>query len=203
MPKILAHPLILVAFLLSRLCALAEWETWKDCTLIPNEDNDGDSFHIEYNRKEYIIRLYFVDAPETGLSYRGADRQVAVQAAHFEKTPEEVIHAGRYAQFIAEQVLSKPFSVLTEGADVQGDSSMGRIYGFVTTSDGEDLAEVLVANGLARSYGMAVSTPRRDFHDFWRRYDQLEDLARRSGVGIYSSNPVRSIVRIKNSPKAY
>jgi len=200
MPKNSALPLILAAFLLSRLCAYAEWETWKDCTLIPNEDNDGDSFHIEYNRKEYIIRLYFVDAPETGLFYRGADRQVAVQAAHFEKTPEEVIHAGKYAQYVAERFLSRPFSVLTEGTDARGNSSMGRIYGFVTTSDGEDLAEVLVANGLARSYGMAVSTPRRDFHDFWRRYDQLEDRARRSGIGVYSPNPVRTIVRAKNSP---
>ena len=37
----------------------------KSCRLIPNPANDGDSFHVSAGEKEYIFRLYLVDAPET------------------------------------------------------------------------------------------------------------------------------------------
>ena len=42
-----------------------DWITLDDCKLIPNKANDGDSFHIRTNDNEYLVRLYFVDAPET------------------------------------------------------------------------------------------------------------------------------------------
>src|SRR5437899_7809336 len=42
-----------------------EWIVLKDCRLIPNPANDGDSFHVSVGPNEYLFRLYFVDAPET------------------------------------------------------------------------------------------------------------------------------------------
>ena len=42
-----------------------EWITLDNCQLIPNKANDGDSFHVRANETEYLVRLYFVDAPET------------------------------------------------------------------------------------------------------------------------------------------
>ena len=42
-----------------------DWITLDDCQLIPNKANDGDSFHVRTNDNEYLVRLYFVDAPET------------------------------------------------------------------------------------------------------------------------------------------
>jgi hypothetical protein len=42
-----------------------DWITLENCHLIPNEANDGDSFHVRANDTEYLVRLYFVDAPET------------------------------------------------------------------------------------------------------------------------------------------
>ena len=42
-----------------------DWITLDHCQLIPNKANDGDSFHVRANDNEYLVRLYFVDAPET------------------------------------------------------------------------------------------------------------------------------------------
>lgn len=170
-----------------------DWETWKGCKLIPNQYNDGDSFHVAYQGEEYIVRLYFVDTPETDKSNRGADSQVAAQAAHFGKSEDEVMHIGSYAKQATAQMLSRPFTVLTRGTDARGNSAIGRIYGFVKTADGKDLGEELVRNGLARSHGTKVSLPHKSASQIRANYDSLGERARRSKVGIYSPNPTRSI----------
>ena len=41
-----------------------DWITLENCRLVPSAANDGDSFHVSVNGKEYIFRLYLVDAPE-------------------------------------------------------------------------------------------------------------------------------------------
>ena len=58
---------VAVVFLLATagLRAQREWTKLEHCQLIPNPANDGDSFHVRANEKEYIFRLYLVDAPET------------------------------------------------------------------------------------------------------------------------------------------
>jgi competence protein ComEA len=184
--------LVLLALLPITLGA-SEWEVWKGCRLIPNDYNDADSFNVEYQGQRYIIRLYFVDAPETDNSF--PDR-VAEQARHHGKTDEEVIHIGRYSSAVAAQLLSNSFSVITRRQDARGRSSMPRFYGFVTTSDGEDLGEVLVASGLARSYGAAAHAPgRRSISEMRSRYDALEQSARKNRYGIYSPSPLRAINR--------
>ncbi len=206
-PQYIKSPTLLKYFLLLVLAlacltngAHAQWETWKGCRLIPNDSNDGDSFHVSYKNNEYIVRLYFVDTPETGTTNRGAEKQVADQAAHFGQSPEAVNHVGKYAKQATAQLLSRQFTVTTQGTDARGNSSIARIYGFVTTSDGEDLAETLTANGLARSYGMAEATPGKDRNQLRARYDRLEASARRQKVGIYSPNPLGSIARASSLP---
>ena len=62
------------------VAALAYWTTLANCQLQPNPAHDGDSFHVRCNGREYIFRLYFVDALETDNSV--PDR-VAQQAAYF------------------------------------------------------------------------------------------------------------------------
>jgi hypothetical protein len=42
-----------------------DWIVLNNCRLIANPANDGDSFHVSAGEKEYLFRLYFVDAPET------------------------------------------------------------------------------------------------------------------------------------------
>jgi endonuclease YncB( thermonuclease family) len=48
------------------------WIILKDCRFIANPANDGDSFHVSVGDKEYLFRLYFVDAPETDEMAPGA-----------------------------------------------------------------------------------------------------------------------------------
>ena len=62
------------------------WVTYKDCRYLPNVANDGDSFHVRAAGREYIFRLYFVDAPETDM--RIPDR-VAEQAKYFHVTIQD------------------------------------------------------------------------------------------------------------------
>ena len=42
----------------------SDWQTIRNCRLIENESNDGDSFHVKADGEERIFRLYFVDTPE-------------------------------------------------------------------------------------------------------------------------------------------
>lgn len=135
-----------------------------------------------------IVRLYFVDAPETDNSF--PDR-VRTQAEHFGKTPEETLHVGSYAKEATAQLLSRRFTVTTQYEDAMGRSSLPRYYGFVTTAEGEDLGEILVKNGLARAYGRKADPPGRAAP----RYDVLEGRAKRATVGLYSSEPLKVIAR--------
>ncbi len=45
------------------------WHKLEGCRLIPNQWNDGDSFHVLHEGNEFIFRLYFVDAPEAETSW--------------------------------------------------------------------------------------------------------------------------------------
>lgn len=191
--------LLVCAILLPVPAWAAEWETWKGCSYLPNDYNDGDSFHIRHDGQEYIVRLYFVDAPETDLSF--PDR-VAEQAQHHGKTEEETMHVGKYAGAVTAQVLSRPFKVLTRRQDARGRSALPRFYAFVTTSDGEDLGELLVENGLARSFGTAANAPGKESTAGMRaRYDALEQSARKKQLGIYSPSPLKSINRAPTTSK--
>ena len=51
---------VILLTLVSLACA-DEWQTIRNCRLIENESNDGDSFHVKADGKEHIFRLYFVD----------------------------------------------------------------------------------------------------------------------------------------------
>lgn len=178
--------LALAAFFLSLSPSQAgnEWKIWKECRVIPNEYNDGDSFHIQHGGTEHIVRLYYVDTPETGTSNRGGKKQVAEQAAHFGKTPEEVTYAGRYAKQATAQLPSHQFTVLTKESGALGNSRIGKIYAFVTAADDDDLASVLVENGLSRSQGTAAAPPGKDTQEFRSTYVRLEARARSGKVGI-------------------
>ena len=82
----------LIVFLAPNLHARGPWETLKDCVYIANPANDGDSFHVKAGEKEYIFRLYFVDAPEIGSA--NAPRLVE-QAKYFGITVPQAIEIGR------------------------------------------------------------------------------------------------------------
>ena len=69
-----------------------EWATLTDCRYIAHHSNDGDSFHVRCGSDEFVLRLYFVDTPETNLTYGERTRE---QAEHFGATLDETLKAGR------------------------------------------------------------------------------------------------------------
>ena len=141
--------LIAVAVLCDRGCPCCardgskDWIVLENCRLIPNPANDGDSFHVSAGEKEYLFRLYFVDAPETD---EMTPRRLIEQAKYFSITVPQAIEVGRAAKDFTQEKLSEPFTVFTHMSDAMGQSRLERFYAFVETKEG-DLGEQLVAMG--------------------------------------------------------
>jgi DNA uptake protein ComE-like DNA-binding protein len=157
-----------------------DWITLENCRLVPNAANDGDSFHVSVNGKEYIFRLYLVDAPETDAANPA---RLIEQAKDFGITVPQVIEVGEAAKVFAGKKLAEPFTVITHMANAMGRSHIERFYAFVQTKDG-DLGEQLIANGLARIHGTSATPPGASSSAAERqRLEQLEDEAKRRKVG--------------------
>jgi competence ComEA-like helix-hairpin-helix protein len=162
--------------------ATAEWVDLEGCRIAENASNDGDSFHVKHGGREYVFRLYFVDAPETS---ELIPSRVSEQAEAFGAPKEKVLKAGKRAGDFTGKQLNEKFKVTTRWEDARGMTAGGRHYAFVETGEGEDLGELLVAAGWARSYGMKAATKTSPAARLQERYDRLEKKARRSGVGIW------------------
>jgi len=152
----------------------------KDCRLIPNPANDGDSFHVSAGKKEYLFRLYFVDAPETD---ELTPRRLIEQAKYFNITVPQAIEVGRAAKDFTQGKLSESFTVFTHMSDAMGQSRLERFYAFVETKEG-DLGEQLVRHGLARSYGFKAAPPGLTSSRIEiRKLQQFEDAAKQDKIG--------------------
>jgi len=178
-----------------------EWITLDNCVLVPNESNDGDSFHIKTNNTEYLIRLYLVDAPE--IESVGAGRLVE-QASYFGVSVPQVIEIGRRAKQFVDQELAQPFSVVTHMAGGLGRSKIQRFYGFVRTKDG-DLGELLIFNGLARVHGTRAAPPGASSSaeeiDLLQELEKQAHQAGRGGWNIANMGQ-QSFQRLPQSPNA-
>lgn len=134
----------------------AEWVKLERVTLRANPSNDGDSFHVAAGGKSYYLRLYFVDCPETQTRLK---ERIDEQASIFNVSPKNILRLGKDAETFTRNRLKKPFTVWTEFMDAQGDSRDRRYFAFVSDSEGRDLGQELVANGLARVYGAQADHP--------------------------------------------
>jgi DNA uptake protein ComE-like DNA-binding protein len=162
-----------------------DWVVLKNCRVIPNPANDGDSFHVIVGPKEYLFRLYFVDAPETDEMTPG---RLVQQAKYFAITVPQAIEVGRAAKEFTRQKLSAPFTVFTHMSDAMGQSSLERFYAFVQTSQG-DLGEQLVRNGLARNYGFKAAPPGlKSSRLELEKLEELENEARQDKIGAWGVN---------------
>jgi len=162
-----------------------EWIVLKDCRLIPNPANDGDSFHVSAGEKEYLFRLYLVDAPETDEMTPG---RLVEQAKYFAITVPQAIEVGRAAKDFTQQKLSQPFTVFTHMSDAMGQSRLERFYAFVETKEG-DLGEQLVRNGFARSYGFKTTPPGLPSSRIEiEKLQRFEDEAKRDKIGAWGVN---------------
>jgi DNA uptake protein ComE-like DNA-binding protein len=160
-----------------------DWIVLKDCGLVPNKANDGDSFHIRANDTEYLVRLYFVDAPETASVGSAGPARLVEQAQYFGVSVPQVIEIGLEAKKFVAAKLSAPFAVVTRLAEGLGRSKVQRIYGFVRINDA-DLGEQLVANGLARIHGTTATPPGGlDSAAERQKLEELEREAKRQKLG--------------------
>lgn len=197
MIKLLTRSLFLTTALmfagisLSNAAALQQFTNAK---LVNNTANDGDSFLVEAGEKSFRVRLYFVDCPETSASSKSDARRVREQTRYFGLSQAtRTIHFGDEAKTFVERILSKPFSVHTAFASALGRSAKGRVYGFITTANGDDLASLLVKNGLARTHGIGRETPNGiPRNEMIARLRDIETSAMLKRTGIWSeSDPDR------------
>lgn len=139
----------------------SELQTIGEVTLIPTEWADGDSFRVKFpDGKEQTLRLYGADCIEWHVTDSSDARRLRAHRRYFGisdhgGSPQSSIQLakdqGAAAGAFVKKVLAEPFTVHTAFADGRGDSRYSRIYAFVETAKGEDLATLLVEEGLARA----------------------------------------------------
>src|SRR5438067_12901684 len=101
--------------------AAAPWATLQGGHYLVKRANDGDSFHVSVEGKEYIFRLYFVDAPETTPGFR--DR-VEGKANYSGVTADRVWQVGDLANQLRRGRRTEPFLWRPGGEEPAGRSRM-------------------------------------------------------------------------------
>ncbi|HMP75617.1 MAG TPA: thermonuclease family protein [Kiritimatiellia bacterium] len=181
--------------------AQRKWREKFNCTLIPNESNDGDSFHVRWNTRKYLLRTLWVDAPET--DNRFPDR-VAEQAAYFGISPQDALKVGKEAaKFTTEWLSREPFIIYTQFDEARGASAMQRHYAIVKSGD-TYLMEALVSNGLARIHGLQeMHEGGPSVRTMNARLKGLENEARREKRGAwgYAAPPLSRFDQLNQAPE--
>ena len=183
------------------LCALTshaadkkQWSQMAACRYVIDANNDGDSFLVQCGRERFYARLYFVDAPETNLSFPERVRQ---QYEYFGVTLDELTRAGARARDLVQVLLrERQFVIHTKKSFAQGRSKATRYYALVQV-DGRYLHEILLSEGLARNRGTIVALPSGEkARVHAKRLQGLEDGARVGLKGLWSTHvPSRRILK--------
>ena len=192
---------------LSLLCVASaqELQKFEGCRLVEAGWADGDSFSVALpDGKEIVLRLYYVDCNETAAATETDQRRVRDQSSYFGVDDHQVtLESGRQAAEEVKKLLSKPFTVHTAFASAPGRSAKPRTYGFITLSDGRDLGEVLVGEGLARSYGVRRNTPDGlNTEAAEAKMDDLELGAAIARRGIWAKTDPQRLVALREDRRA-
>lgn len=167
--------------------------TFTGCTFVATDWADGDSFRVRFpDGSEATIRIYGADCIEWHVTDESDARRLRTQRGYFglTGTTEDSIAIAREfggrAATRTKELLAKPFTVYTAFADALGDQRFKRVYGFVETADGKDLATQLVTEGLARAHGVYRRGPHGtsadEYHEHLR---DLELTAAKAGSGVW------------------
>jgi len=164
------------------------WEKLTDCQYVSHAYNDRDSFHVKCGTDEFIVRLYFVDAPEADTEDRQRSQE---QTEYLGVTLENNIRAGVKARDAVNELLrAAPFVVWTRRASASGRSKQPRYYGLVEVG-GKGLAEILVSKGLARTKGVRANLPSGEkSKEYEEKLRGLESSAKEKQVGIWEHSRV-------------
>ncbi|MGC6424000.1 MAG: helix-hairpin-helix domain-containing protein [Lentimonas sp.] len=160
------------------------WQVLENCRLVQSNNNDGDSFLIQYGDETDVFRLYYVDTPEV---YRTYIDRVRDQARYFSITADSVIASGELATQFSKLFLTGTFTVYTKWEDARGSGK--KRYFALFKKQGRYLSMELVKNGLARIHGMPTEQawptgyqPRT----FMSRLKNTERTAQRARTGIWA-----------------
>ena len=165
-----------------------QWTTLNNCRYVEHSNNDGDSFRLRCGSEQLTLRLYFVDAPETNLSY---GERARVQSEHFATTLDETLKAGVKAREFVRDALKRSFVVVTRKAIAPGRGGEARYYGAVEVGN-KGLDELLVGQGLARAMGVAATLPSGEkAAAHMDRLRALEKQARRERRGVWAGSRKR------------
>ncbi len=125
------------------------WERWEQCVFREGSHSDGDSVEVLRGGKRHVFRLYFVDCLEKNPASRA---RRAEQARYFglnEPSEDAALRAAYLASGVTRRALSQPFTVSTRWQRVDPDNGNPAVRAFIRTAKGEDLATLLVSEGLA------------------------------------------------------
>lgn len=165
-------------------------QEFKGCRLVPAEWADGDSFAVRFPDGETTtVRLYGADCMEIHVQNDTSNaKRLLDQRRWFGITDvANAISLGETAKKATVEQLKKPFTVHTAFADARGDPRYSRVYAFITTADGRDLAEWLVEKGWARAFGVARERPDGTAAVEWKQHlTDLELIAARRGAGAWA-----------------
>jgi endonuclease YncB( thermonuclease family) len=161
-----------------------QWFTLPGCQLLAAEHRDGDSFHMMTgDRRQFIFRLYFTDAPETDSSVK---ERVTEQAAYFGVSEAEILKGGEAAKKFAAAWLARGCTVTTRWQNAQGRSRLPRYYAQIDV-DGRDLGELLVSYGWARAKGtVAILPDSKPAKEHMAKLQKLEAEAKSKRVGLWA-----------------
>ena len=161
-----------------------KWVTLPACQFLTAEHRDGDSFHIMTgDQRQFIFRLYFVDAPETDTSIK---ERVQEQAAYFGVTEAEIIKGGEAAKKFAAAWLQRGCNVTTRWQNAQGRSRLPRYYAQIDVR-GRDLGELLVSHGWARAKGtVAILPDGKPAKEHMAKLRKLEAEAKAKRLGLWA-----------------
>jgi competence ComEA-like helix-hairpin-helix protein len=198
-PSILPNLLFALLLLVSPAMAQKPLVTYKNCTFEKTDWADGDSFLVKPPVGEAIsIRLYGADCIEWHVTDATDSRRLRAQRSYFgisrvDPDPNQAAEIakgfGKEAAAFVETALQKPFTVHTAGADARGDENYTRVYAFIVTADGKDLAQELVKVGLARAFGVTRATydvPPRSGDEYDAALDDLELQAATNKRGVWA-----------------
>ena len=168
----------------SSACIVKKLTTFKDCRLTTTQWADGDSFEVLFkDGTRHTLRLYGADCIEKQVSNTTDARRLRAQRRYFGISKHGGSHEasiarakalGSHAWEAVQLLLKQPFTVTTAFADARGDGRFKRVYAFVETSTGQDLASLLVARGFARAFGVCRRRSENISADEYR--ERLKDL---------------------------
>ena len=182
LPIILAALLTALDFSEAVAAERKKWEMLTECQYVEDKNNNGDNFRVKCGEKVLILRLYFVDAPETNLRYGERTRE---QSDHFGVTLDETMKAGVKATETVRETLKGSFIVWTRWAGAAGRGKEIRYYGLVEVG-GKSLVELLVTNGLARTKGVTANLPTGERSKVYvKKLHALEAEAKKQQIGVW------------------